>query len=142
MNNIDFSYSLDNLVKLTGTSRRSIRYYIQEGLLEPPQGRTKSAKYDQEHLERLLSIRRLSRDGYSLELIKHHFAKEDRPAVIAPVRRGSINVMTHLHIADGITLILDCDRANLTGNQVQQLAKQIAELYSQTQPELNQGENQ
>lgn len=57
------SYKLDELAKAAGTSPRTVRYYVQRGLLPPPVFRGKDSAYAHEHLVRLRAIRRLQ-DAY------------------------------------------------------------------------------
>ena len=49
-----------DLEKASGVSRETIRFYIREGLLpEPDRTHRNSATYSDDHLARLLTIRRL-----------------------------------------------------------------------------------
>lgn len=50
--------TLKELVKATEVSERTIRYYIQEGILPPPQGAGPASRYGLEHLTRLSLVRR------------------------------------------------------------------------------------
>ena len=59
-------YSIQELSELTGFSRRTIRYYIQEGLLEPPAGRGRGGYYYDSHLNKLSKIRQLQNQGLKL----------------------------------------------------------------------------
>ena len=59
-------YSIQELSELTGFSRRTIRYYIQEGLLEPPAGRGRGGYYYDSHLNILSKIRQLQNQGLKL----------------------------------------------------------------------------
>jgi DNA-binding transcriptional MerR regulator len=53
------------LEKASGISRETIRFYIREGLLpEPQRSHRNSATYTEEHLARLLSIRRLKDERF------------------------------------------------------------------------------
>ena len=52
----DESYSLDYLSGHSGVSKRTIRYYVQTGLLPPPLGAGRGARYNAEHLARLQAI--------------------------------------------------------------------------------------
>ncbi|WP_448582230.1 MerR family transcriptional regulator [Thermaurantiacus sp.] len=54
-----------DLEKASGIGRETIRFYIREGLLpEPVRTARNAALYDEEHLARLLAIRRLREDRY------------------------------------------------------------------------------
>jgi len=51
--------TLEDLVNLSGLSLRTLRYYMQEGLLQGPDTHGKFARYSQPHLDRLEIIQRL-----------------------------------------------------------------------------------
>ncbi|MEI7813034.1 MAG: MerR family transcriptional regulator [Ignavibacteria bacterium] len=50
------TYSISELEKITGLSRRTIHYYTMEKLIAPPDGAGSSAKYGEENLLRLILI--------------------------------------------------------------------------------------
>lgn len=52
----DAAYTLDELCALAGATVRTVRYYIGEGLLPPPTGHGSTARYTEDHLDRLLVI--------------------------------------------------------------------------------------
>jgi len=64
-------YSLEDLVKITGLSLRTLRYYIQEGLLQGPDTHGKNARYSQTHLDQLELIQRLKNLHVPLQEIRH-----------------------------------------------------------------------
>jgi DNA-binding transcriptional MerR regulator len=68
-------YTIDELSELTGFSRRTIRYYIQEGLLEPPAGRGRGGFYYDSHLKKLLQIRGLQEKGMKLAAVQEFLTK-------------------------------------------------------------------
>lgn len=53
------SYSLDELVERTGYDRRTIAYYVQQGLLPRVGRRGRRTRYAQSFLDRLLYIKRV-----------------------------------------------------------------------------------
>ncbi len=59
-------YTIMDLCELTGYTRRTIRYYIHEGLLDPPAGRGRGGFYYDSHLNRLLDIKSLKDKGLEL----------------------------------------------------------------------------
>ncbi len=63
------SYKLDELAKAAGTSPRTVRYYVQRGLLPPPVFRGKDSTYGHEHLVRLRAIRKLQEAYLPLDAI-------------------------------------------------------------------------
>jgi DNA-binding transcriptional MerR regulator len=62
-------YTIDDLCDLTGFSKRTIRYYVQEGVIDPPAGRGRGGFYYDSHLQKLLQIKSLQDRGMSLVAI-------------------------------------------------------------------------
>ena len=56
------SYSLDSLTEQTGVSKRTIRYYVATGMIPPPSGAGRGARYGAEHLARLQAIGAVKRN--------------------------------------------------------------------------------
>ena len=63
------TYKLDELARATGMSPRTVRYYVQRGLLPAPAFRGKDTAYGHEHLVRLRAIRRLQEAFFPLDAI-------------------------------------------------------------------------
>jgi len=61
---------LTELADRAGVSIRTVRYYIQQGLLPKPEARGPGAHYKEEHLDRLLLIKRLQREHLPLAEIR------------------------------------------------------------------------
>ena len=99
------TYTLDDLCRITGLSKRTIRYYIQIGLAERPEGGRRNAYYTAKHLEALLRIKRLAAQGMSLERIRTAATQENQPTYAK--QPGEISYRTHIHIAEGIELVVD-----------------------------------
>ena len=59
-------YNIETLAKLTGLTRRTIRYYVQRELLDPPEGGGRGSFYTDVHLERLKKIQKWSEQGVPL----------------------------------------------------------------------------
>jgi DNA-binding transcriptional MerR regulator len=65
------SYSLSDLARHSGLKPRTIRSYIEKGLLAGPDSMGPKARYDESHLQRLRAIVALkSQSGLSLESIR------------------------------------------------------------------------
>ena len=62
--------TLEDLVNISGLPLRTVRFYIQEGLLPGPDSRGKNARYTEEHLERLEWIQRLKEHHRPLREIR------------------------------------------------------------------------
>jgi len=72
-------YTIHDLCDLTGYTRRTIRYYIQEGLLDPPAGRGRGGFYFDSHLQRLLEIKGHQDKGLKLAAIQGLIKKGEEP---------------------------------------------------------------
>jgi DNA-binding transcriptional MerR regulator len=70
-------YTIDDLSELTGFSRRTIRFYIQENIIEPPAGRGRGGFYFDSHLSGLLMIKQLQEKGLNLESIRKIINKQE-----------------------------------------------------------------
>lgn len=123
-------YSLDELCVLTELPKRTIRYYIQLELVERPIGEKRAAKYGQQHLEQLLTIRKWTNSGVSLERIKELLADDDASLSIPPKRVGSIDVRSHLIVAPGIEVVVDPEEATLSAEQLRAFLRSSIELYN------------
>jgi DNA-binding transcriptional MerR regulator len=62
-------YTIEELSQITGFSRRTIRYYVAEGLLEPPAGRGRGGFYFDSQVETLKRISALRAKGVRLSAI-------------------------------------------------------------------------
>jgi DNA-binding transcriptional MerR regulator len=63
--------TIEDLARMSGLPLRTLRYYIQEGLLPGPDTAGKYASYSQEHLDHLAMIDRLKRLRLPLKEIRH-----------------------------------------------------------------------
>jgi DNA-binding transcriptional MerR regulator len=63
-------YTIAELAELGGVSRRTVRYYVQEGLVPPPLGLGRGAHYTREHLEALLRVKSMQERGLLLDEIR------------------------------------------------------------------------
>ena len=72
-------YTIKDLCELTGYTRRTIRYYVQEGLLDPPAGRGRGGFYFDSHLKRLNEIKSLQDKGLKLAAILEVLKKGKEP---------------------------------------------------------------
>jgi DNA-binding transcriptional MerR regulator len=73
-------YTIEELSEQSGFTRRTIRYYIQEGLLEAPAGRGRGGFYNDSHLTKLRYIKSLQEKGLSLTAIMEYQAVAETPS--------------------------------------------------------------
>lgn len=109
---------------------RTVRYYIQKGLLPGPEGEKRGAFYTEGHLSELMRIRTWQGAGLSLEAIAGLLQARSQPP-LAPVRPGAVEVRSHLTIADGVELVIAPDRAGLTQAQLRTLFRRVQQIYEE-----------
>lgn len=63
------NYKIDELARAAGMSARTVRYYVQRGLLPAAAFRGKDTAYGHEHLVRLRAIKRLQAAYFPLDAI-------------------------------------------------------------------------
>ena len=123
------TYSLDELCTLVELPKRTVRYYIQLGLVDRPVGETRAAHYSSRQLEQLLTIRKWSQAGVSLERIRDLLSGETPPVPPRPRASGTVEVWSHLVVADGIEITLEPGRAGLTTEQARAFFKGVLALH-------------
>jgi DNA-binding transcriptional MerR regulator len=60
------TYTIEELGELTGYTRRTILYYVQEGLIDPPAGRGRGGFYYDSHIQQLLRIKSFQEKGIGI----------------------------------------------------------------------------
>ena len=63
-------YAIGDLATLGGVSRRTVRYYVQEGLIPAPLGLGRGNHYTAEHLEQLLRVKAMQEAGRTLDEVR------------------------------------------------------------------------
>ncbi len=133
------SYSIDELASLSELPRRTVRYYIQQGLVDRPIGEKRAAYYTASHLEQLLTIRKWQHAGLSLDRIREILAGPDA-TMLPPARprgAGTVEVWSHLVVTDGLEVTLEPGRAGLSPEQVRAFFRGVAALYEHLQQQGN-----
>ncbi len=123
------TFTLEELGSLAGLPRRTVRYYIQLGLVSRPIGETRAAYYTRAHLEQLLTVAKYASAGISLERIGELANTHGLPSVAPAPRVGTVEVRSHLTLADGVELTVEPSRARLSPEQVRRLFKDALALY-------------
>ena len=64
------TYTAETLAFRAGVPLRTVRFYVQEKLIDPPLGRGRGAHFNDHHLVQLQQARTLQNSGFSLEAIR------------------------------------------------------------------------
>ncbi len=121
----DKTFSLDDLCTLTDLPKRTVRYYMQLGLIDRPVGETRGAHYTGKHLDQLLRVKQLSDAGVSLDRIREVMSGATAPVPMRPRRAGSIDVRSHLHVAHGIEIQISPEEAGMTPAQIRAFVREV-----------------
>ena len=126
------TFTLDEIAGLAELPRRTVRYYIQSGLVDRPQGIGKGASYTEKHVEQLLLVRKWQLAGLSLERIGEVLKQQsDGPLPPTPRRPGTVEVWSHLVVADGVEITLEPGRAGMSPEQVRAFFRGVTNLHEQ-----------
>ena len=127
----DKKYTFEELCALSGISSRTLRYYIQIGLVDKPIGQTRGAHYLSLHIEKILRIKQLTEAGISLERIREVLSGEPMPLPERSKKPGQIEVRTHLWVTDGIEIQVSPETAGLSPEQLRQFLRGVLQAYEQ-----------
>jgi DNA-binding transcriptional MerR regulator len=98
-------FAIQDLADLADVSRRTVRYYVQEGLIPPPLGVGRGPHYGQAHLDRLLQVKELQAAGRSLDEIRATLEDgKDRRATRQAFAIPDRSVWRRLQLAPGIEI--------------------------------------
>lgn len=74
-------YKVSELAEKAGVTKRTIHYYISKGLLLPPEGTGINSLYNDEHLERILLIKKLQAEYMPLNKIREYILENPKEKV-------------------------------------------------------------
>jgi DNA-binding transcriptional MerR regulator len=129
------SYPLAELCVLADLPPRTVRYYVQIGLVDRPQGETRAARYGTTHLEQLLLIKKWTAAGLSLDRIRELLHGGEAPVPPRAPAIGSVSVRSHLMVAEGIEVVIDPGRAGLSPEQVRHFTRAVMAAFAQVHGE-------
>ena len=128
------TFSLEQISTLVELPRRTVRYYIQSGLVDRPEGIGKGAYYTDQHVEKLLMIRKWQLAGLSLKRIAELLKQQaSGPLPPTPRRAGTVEVWSHLVVTDGVEVNIEPGRAGLSPEQVRVFFQQVTKIFKQIQ---------
>lgn len=121
---MESTFSLEQLSALTDLPLRTIRYYIQLGLVERHEGDRKHARYTQKHIDQVLQVRSLADQGTPLERIKQLIHGISTPPP-SPKSAGDISVISKVFVAPGVELHLEPQTAGLTPEKLRKFVRTV-----------------
>lgn len=118
-------FSVGELAELGGVSRRTVRYYVQEGLISTPYGVGRGSHYGREHLEELLKVKAMQEQGMTLETIRRRLSGE---ATKASVPMADVHALvprsrwTRMELIPGVEIHISSRRRVPTPTELEELA--------------------
>jgi DNA-binding transcriptional MerR regulator len=138
MSNPD-QHTLSELCVLADLPVRTVRYYVQNGLVDKPLGETRAARYGAKQLEQVLLIKKWTAAGVSLDRIRELLQGEEAPVPARVRKAGSVEVWSHLYVVDGLEVVIEPGRAQMSPEQVRAFTRGVMALYASitdsTEPE-------
>ncbi|MEI7615985.1 MAG: MerR family transcriptional regulator, partial [Actinomycetota bacterium] len=127
-------YSIDEISELTGFSRRTIRFYIEESIIKPPAGRGRGGFYYDSHLSDLMKIKNMQDSGLNLNSIREILKSESGNAQILKEQEEVFenykrDTWVRCEIAEGLELHFKRSIEEKSGrkiNEIIKIAKNIA----------------
>lgn len=136
-------YDINELVARSGVPRRTIYFYVQQGILPAAEGAGLAARYSEEHLLRLAAIPLLRRRGLRLDEIRarfEHSTGSELQRLIAEAaaeqqQRETMRLQAHnllrYHLAPGIELLIDGRATAAMRKKVLQLLEQARIIFAE-----------
>lgn len=124
-------HSLENLASLSATPVRTIRYYIQIGLVDRPIGEKRAAHYTLKHLDQLLTIKKWQAAGLSLDRIKE-ILLDPVGALLPPSKprgSGAVEVWSHVVVSQGLEVHIEPGQAGITPEELREFVRQLTDAY-------------
>lgn len=98
-------YGIEELADRAGVSRRTVRYYVQRGLLPAPTGLGRGKHYTEGHLARLVQVRDLQEGGVGLAEIAAVLSGQADRVRAAPAG-GAQSTWTKVALDDDVELFV------------------------------------
>ena len=91
--------------------------------------RNKGAYYTENHLQQLITVKKYKDAGVSLDRIAQIIHEEEGGQVIDyRIKPGNIEVVSRIHLMDGVELTINPERSGLTQQDIRQLSRGILEI--------------
>jgi DNA-binding transcriptional MerR regulator len=134
-------YSIQELSEQTNLPRRTIHFYVQQGILPPPEGAGVGTRYADEHILCLKIIPLLRRKGLKLDDIRvrlnglneaglkvlYEEAYEPMPPQLLPVSQP----FAHYQFPAGMTLTVPSTLTPSERKKLSELLKAVNEIFSE-----------
>jgi DNA-binding transcriptional MerR regulator len=102
-------FSVGELAELGGVSRRTVRYYVQEGLIPAPLGLGRGGHYTEKHLETLLRVKQMQEQGLPLMEVRERLTGPKRRKENPDVPQLARHLWTRIPLLPGLEIHVSQD---------------------------------
>lgn len=115
-------YKISELAEKAGVTKRTIHYYISKGLLLPPEGSGVNSVYNDEHLERLLLIKKLQEKYMPLNKIREHILENPKEKVEEKIEG---NTEAEVYIRENVCNIFEIHYTKENGEKYKHIIENV-----------------
>lgn len=115
-------YKISELAEKAGVTKRTIHYYISKGLLLPPEGSGVNSIYNDEHLERLLLIKKLQEKYMPLNKIREHILENPKEKVEEKIEG---NTEAEVYIRENVCNIFEIHYTKENGEKYKHIIENV-----------------
>lgn len=128
--------TIDELALAAGLPIRTVRFYVAKGLVDRPEGETRSARYSTAHLEQIRNIKALQQQGMTLSRIAE-IKKGSAPAEKKIEKPGEAVLRIEVKLAKGIFLVFNEKDSEIGRDEIPDAAQHLLDAlneFKQKQP--------
>ncbi len=139
--------TIDELVKAADISKRTLRFYIQQGLVDPPIGNTANARYDTGHLEQIRNVKTLQSEGYTLSRIAdlnktQSLRQSGQIKKKRPKNPGKPILKVEIPLHPQISVVFDKNDPELPEEFIELVSKKLLDCLNNALDEFETAQNQ
>ena len=122
-------YKVSELADKAGVTKRTIHYYISKGLLLPPEGSGVNSLYNDEHLKRILLIKKLQAEYMPLNKIREYILENPKEEVTQDVKEIKTSVVKNeaqeIYIRENICNIFELNYSLENGEKYKYIIENV-----------------
>lgn len=122
-------YKVSELADKAGVTKRTIHYYISKGLLLPPEGSGVNSLYNDEHLQRILLIKKLQAEYMPLNKIREYILENPKEEVTQDVKEIKTSVIKNeaqeIYIRENICNIFELNYSLENGEKYKYIIENV-----------------